>query len=219
MDECDEVDLPNTQRDVSRDIATELDMAGLENAQEIGRGGFGVVYRCTERSLDRTVAVKVLTSEVGPDDRTRFVREQRAMGKLSSHPHIVQILHVGVTANGSLFLVMPYHEHGSLQTLLRQKGPFPLPTVLGIGVKLAGALAAAHREGILHRDIKPANILITGYGEPQLTDFGIAGSGAISKHPRAASSAPPPSPPLRCSRANHRVPRPMYTVSVRRCSA
>ncbi|MFD9664904.1 protein kinase [Rhodococcus sp. NPDC059968] len=174
MDESDEVDLPNTQRDLSRDIATELDMAGLENAEEVGRGGFGVVYRCTERSLDRTVAVKVLTSDVGPDDRTRFVREQRAMGKLSSHPHIVQILHVGVTANGSLFLVMPYHEHGSLQTLLRQKGPLPLPAVLGIGVKLAGALSAAHREGILHRDIKPANILITGYGEPQLTDFGIA---------------------------------------------
>lgn len=219
MDEFDEVDLPNTQRDVCRDIATELHMAGLENAEEVGRGGFGVVYRCTERSLDRTVAVKVLTSDVGPDDRTRFVREQRAMGKLSSHPHIVQILHVGVTANGSLFLVMPYHEHGSLQTLLRQKGPFPLSTVLGIGVKLAGALAAAHREGILHRDIKPANILITGYGEPQLTDFGIARIGGYFETSAGSVVGTPAFTPLRFSRANHRVPRPMCTVSVRHCSA
>ncbi len=67
---------------------------------EIGHGGFGVVYCCSQRALDRTVAVKVLTTDLEPDDLERFVREQVAMGKLSGHPHIVNIFQVGTTATG-----------------------------------------------------------------------------------------------------------------------
>jgi serine/threonine-protein kinase PknK len=69
---------------------------------------------------------------------------------------------------------MPYHAKDSLEALIRRHGPLNWRETLSIGVKLAGALDAAHRVGTLHRDVKPANILLTDYGEPQLTDFGIA---------------------------------------------
>lgn len=96
------------------------------------------------------------------------------MGKLSGHPHVVDILQSGVTPSGRPYIVMPYHPRDSLEAWVRHEGPLPWAEVLRVGVKLAGALETAHRAGTLHRDVKPANILLTGYGEPQLTDFGIA---------------------------------------------
>ena len=96
------------------------------------------------------------------------------MGRLSGHPHIVTILQVGATASGRPYIVMPYHAKDSLEALIRRHGPLDWCETLSIGVKLAGALEAAHRAGTLHRDVKPGNILLTDYGEPQLTDFGIA---------------------------------------------
>ncbi|HVQ49288.1 MAG TPA: protein kinase [Mycobacterium sp.] len=163
-----------TQGDLVPEIPAELRGAGFDDVTEIGHGGFGVVYRCIQTSLDRTVAVKVLSSDLDPDNVDRFVREQRAMGRLSGHPHIVQILEVGKTASGRPFIVMPYHAKDSLEALIRKHGPLDWSEALSICVKLAGALDAAHHAGTLHRDIKPANILLTDYGEPQLTDFGIA---------------------------------------------
>nr|WP_271212535.1 protein kinase [Rhodococcus wratislaviensis]GLK39084.1 hypothetical protein GCM10017611_59540 [Rhodococcus wratislaviensis] len=163
-----------TQRDVSGVVTAELAVAGFEDAVEIGRGGFGIVYRCTQASLERSVAVKVLTADLDEENRARFMREQRAAGRLTGHPNIVNILHADVTGNGRPFIVMPYHSRGSVDARIRRHGPLPLDEVLRLGVKMAGALEAAHSLGILHRDIKPANILLTDYGEPALTDFGIA---------------------------------------------
>ena len=102
------------------------------------------------------------------------MREQIAMGKLSGHPHIVNIFQVGTTATGRPYIVMQYHPHGSLETKIHDNGPVGWADALHIGVKVAGALETAHRRETLHRDVKPANILLTEYGEPQLTDFGIA---------------------------------------------
>jgi serine/threonine-protein kinase PknK len=163
-----------TQRDMPAGIPAELVAAGFEDPDEIGRGGFGVVYRCAQRALDRTVAVKVLTTDLEPDNLERFVREQVAMGKLSGHPHIVNIFQVGTTASGRPYIVMQYHPHGSLESKVHDSGPIGWRDALHVGVKVAGALETAHRRGTLHRDVKPANILLTEYGEPQLTDFGIA---------------------------------------------
>ncbi|MEV5840227.1 protein kinase [Nocardia sp. NPDC052112] len=162
-----------TVRDVFELVTEELAAAGFEDAEEIGRGGFGVVYRCTQVGLDRTVAVKVLTGEL-EENRSRFFREQRAMGRLTGHPNVVGVLQVGETESGRLYLVMPYHSWGSLDARIRRAGPLSVEEVVHLGVKLAGALEAAHRAGVLHRDIKPGNILFTDYGESTLTDFGIA---------------------------------------------
>ena len=156
------------------DVRAELGAEGFVDPEEIGRGGFGAVFRCGQPALDRTVAVKVLTSHVDPDNLERFLREQRAMGRLSGHPHIVTMMQVGTTASGRPYIVMQYHPKGSLHERIRERGVLDWPATLRLGVKICGALEAAHRAGTLHRDVKPANILLTDYGEPQLTDFGIA---------------------------------------------
>src|ERR1700738_1429961 len=135
------------QRDLVSGVPAELRDAGFDDVDEVGRGGFGVVYRCTQPSLDRTVAVKVLTSDLDPDNLDRFLREQRAMGRLSGHPHITNILQVGVMASGRPFIVMPYHAKNSLEVLIRRCGPLDWCEAVSIGVKLAGALEAAHRAG------------------------------------------------------------------------
>ncbi|MFE5703483.1 protein kinase [Rhodococcus koreensis] len=202
MGEGDPLD---TQR-YPRSPAVELAGTGFDDAEEIGRGGFGVVYRCTQEDLDRTVAVKVLTVELDDENRARFFREQRAMGRLTGHPNIVNILQVGATDSGRLYIVMPYHPQDSLDVRIRRHGPLPVEEALRLGVKMAGAVETAHRLGILHRDVKPANILLTDYGEPELADFGIAhitggfetATGAVTGSP--AYTAPevlggdPPSP-------------------------
>ncbi|MFI1460273.1 protein kinase [Nocardia carnea] len=163
-----------TRRESTTSVAAELDAAGFTAATEIGRGGFGVVYRCTQQALDRTVAVKLLTGRTDEDNRARFVREQRAMGRLTGHPNIVPVLEAGVTDGGRLYLVTPYYASGSLEHRIRRYGPLPAADTLQLGVKIAGALESAHRLGVVHRDVKPGNILLTDYGEPALTDFGIA---------------------------------------------
>ncbi|MCZ4590470.1 protein kinase [Rhodococcus opacus] len=164
----------DTQRYVTASLTPELSSAGFENADEIGHGGFGVVYRCTQSALDRTVAVKVLTADLDEENRERFFREQRAMGRLTGHPNIVNVLQVGATDSDRPFIVMPYLSQDSLDTRIRRDGPLALDEALRLGVKIAGAVESAHRLNILHRDVKPANILFTDYGEPALTDFGIA---------------------------------------------
>lgn len=159
---------------VTGGIADELTAAGFEDARQVGRGGAGVIYRCYETALGRNVAVKVLPSHFDEESRERFLREGYAMGGLSGHPNIVHILRVGMTVSNRPYIVMPYHAADSLAVRLRHEGPVPWPEALRIGVKLCGALETAHRNGTLHRDIKPANVLINDYGEPQLSDFGIA---------------------------------------------
>ncbi|MGW4339519.1 protein kinase domain-containing protein [Rhodococcus koreensis] len=163
-----------TQRDATAAVVAELNAAGFEDAQEIGHGGFGVVYRCTQPTLERTVAVKVLTADLDEGNRARFFREQRAMGRLTGHPNIVNVLHVGTLDSGRPYIVMQYHAQDSLELKIRRHGPLGFDEALQLGVKIAGALETAHRLEILHRDVKPANILLTDYGEPVLTDFGIA---------------------------------------------
>src|SRR5574337_956839 len=163
-----------TQYDAVEDVVDELVAAGFAEPEEIGRGEFGVVYRCLQQSLDRTVAVKVLAADLDAENRERFIREQRAMGRVSGHPNIVTVLEVGATSGGRPFIVMEYHSRGTLDSLIRKSGPLDWRSALRIGVRIAGALETAHQAGILHRDVKPANILLTDYGEPALTDFGIA---------------------------------------------
>ncbi len=158
-------------------IASELAAVGFADAREIGRGGFGVVYRCRQVALERVVAVKVLTLGLA-EDRARFVREQQAMARLTGHPNIVAVLEVGETGSGHPFLVMPYFGQGNIQGRIDRLGAFEVAEVLRLGAKMAAALACAHQVQIVHRDVKPANIMYTDYGEPALGDFGIARTGS-----------------------------------------
>ena len=155
-------------------IASELATAGFTDAVEVGRGGSGVVFRCYQQTLGRSVAIKVLASDLDEDDRERFLREGYAMGALSGHPNIANILQVGVTQSHRPYIVMPHHSVGSLAQRVQREGRIAWPEALRIGVKLCGALETAHRADTLHRDIKPANVLVNDYGEPQLSDFGTA---------------------------------------------
>lgn len=155
-------------------IAIDLARAGFVDAVEVGRGGFGVVFRATQQALNRTVAVKLLHTDLDTVSRERFFREGRAMGGLSGHPNVVDVLQVGVTHSGRPYIVMPFQSLDSLAARVRREGPVTWEEATRLGVRLAGALESAHRVGTLHRDVKPANILLSDYGEAQLTDFGIA---------------------------------------------
>jgi serine/threonine-protein kinase/serine/threonine-protein kinase PknK len=165
---------PDATQHSSLGIVAELEAEGYHGAEPVGRGGFGVVYRCNEPALDRLVAVKVLSSDRDDFDLEKFAREQRAMGRVSGHPNIVPVLHSGLTFTGRPYIVMQYHRRNTLAAWIHDDGPLAAREALTIGVRLAGALETAHRAGVLHRDVKPANVLLTDYGEPQLSDFGIA---------------------------------------------
>ena len=147
---------------------------GVENLAEIGRGGFGVVYRGNETEFGRDVAVKVLMPSLDERTQRRFERERRAMGAVSDHPNIVTVYRGGLTASNQPYLVMEYVRGGSLADRLLATGPFDWRAAAAIGAKMADALAVAHRAGILHRDVKPGNVFMTPTGEPKLGDFGIA---------------------------------------------
>jgi serine/threonine protein kinase len=126
-------------------------------------------------AVGREVAVKidsrVLTQE---RDRRRFAREVTAAGRLSGHPHVIDLYDAGMLPDGRPYLVMEYCPQGSLDGVLHGRGPLDAETVRDIGAKLADALTAAHAQGVLHRDLKPGNILVNRYGLVGLSDFGLA---------------------------------------------
>jgi hypothetical protein len=128
------------------DRGVDLGIPGCEDAVEIGRGGFGVVYRARQPEFERTVAIKVLSGGVlDAEARGRFARELRAMGALSGHPNIVTVHHAGFTASGRIYLVMGFEEGGSLADRLLIAGVVPWEEAVALGVRLAGALERASR--------------------------------------------------------------------------
>ncbi len=138
----------------------------------LGAGGMGEVYRARDTRLERSVAIKVLPSDVLHDEgvRIRFEREARAISSLS-HPNICALHDVGRDGDDS-YLVMEMLEGETLADRIA-RGPLPLSQVARYGAQIADALAHAHRAGITHRDLKPGNIMITAAGA-KLLDFGLA---------------------------------------------
>jgi serine/threonine protein kinase len=139
----------------------------------LGSGGFADVFLFEQNMPRRQVAVKVLLSEVVNDQvRQLFQAEANLMAQLSSHPSVLTVFQAGVSADGRPYLVMEYCSSNLSQRYRAE--PLGVADVLRIGVMIASAVETAHRAGILHRDIKPSNILVTPYGHPVLSDFGIA---------------------------------------------
>jgi serine/threonine protein kinase len=149
-----------------------------EIGSPLGAGGMGEVYRARDTRLDRTVAIKVLSSQLSAnaDLKARFEREARAISQLN-HPNICTLHDVGCDS-GTDYLVMEYLEGESLVDRLR-KGPLPLDQLLKIGCEIADALDKAHRAGIVHRDLKPGNVMLTKSGT-KLLDFGLAKPAAMN---------------------------------------
>ncbi len=147
--------------------------AGYRIEALVGRGGMGVVYRATDLSLERPVALKLITPELARDARfrARFLREPRLAAALD-HPNVVPIYEAG-EREGQLYLAMRYVSGSDLRTTLEREGSLTPQRALPILEQIAGALDAAHRRGLVHRDVKPANMLLDEDGHAYLTDFGV----------------------------------------------
>ncbi|MEV5822833.1 serine/threonine-protein kinase [Micromonospora harpali] len=146
---------------------------GLTDLEVFARGGYATVYRATQISVGREVAVKVENRTLDNErDQARFLREARAAGRMSSHPHVVDLFDVGVTVDRHPYLIMELCD-GSYAERMRTSPLGPAET-RDLGVKIADALAHSHANGVLHRDVKPANILHSHFNPAVLADFGLA---------------------------------------------
>jgi ABC-type branched-subunit amino acid transport system substrate-binding protein/DNA-binding beta-propeller fold protein YncE len=148
--------------------------AGYRVEAAVGRGGMGVVYRATDLSLQRPVALKLIAPELAEDDRfrRRFLRESRLAASLD-HPSVVPVFEAG-EHEGTLYIAMRFVEGRDLTTLLRRDGTLGRERSLPLLAQIAGALDAAHRRGLVHRDVKPSNVLVDEDGHAYLTDFGVS---------------------------------------------
>jgi hypothetical protein len=143
--------------------------------EPIASGGMGEVYRATDETLGRTVAVKVLSGRWASHDEfhARFLREARTAANLSGEPHVISIYDVSETREGLPFIVMEYATRGTVGDRL-QRGAVPPEQALRWLEQAARALDSAHARGVVHRDVKPANLLIADDETIRVSDFGIA---------------------------------------------
>jgi tRNA A-37 threonylcarbamoyl transferase component Bud32/HAMP domain-containing protein len=140
----------------------------------IGEGAMAKVYKAFDPEIDRTLAIKLLKSQLRGDSeyRLRFLREAKGAGVLS-HPNIVTVFDVG-EADSHPYIAMEFIEGPTLAEILKEKDPLPARTVVDIGIQLSRALDYAHRKGIVHRDVKPGNVMLTkDTNVVKVADFGI----------------------------------------------
>lgn len=154
------------------------ELAGYRIRRFVARGGMGSVYEAVQLSLERRVALKFISEELGIDERfrARFRREARIAAAMDD-PHILPVYEAGELPDGGLFLAMRFVEGPDLASLLREEGPMSVPDALMVLGQVAEALDAAHAHGLVHRDVKPANVMLDrrqGRWHAYLTDFGLA---------------------------------------------
>ena len=163
---------------------------GFDYVRLLGTGGFADVFLYRQQMPRRRVAVKaLLAASLDDEARARFRTEADIMASLSHHPSIVTVYQADVAADGRPYLVMEYCSRPGLAQRYRAER-MGVAEVLRIGVRLSSAVETAHRAGILHRDIKPANVLVTDFGWPALTDFGIAATAGLASGAMVGMSIP-----------------------------
>ena len=168
-------DQKQTKNMISEDtIGVGSFLGGFKIERELGRGGMGVVYKAHELSLNRKVALKVLSQRLSSDEEfiKRFQREAQVIAVLN-HPNIVNILSCG-KERGLYYFAMEYVKGKDLGQILKEKTSIPLEQALSITSQVASALGEAGERGVVHRDIKPPNIMIDEMGRAKVTDFGVA---------------------------------------------
>ena len=141
----------------------------------LGVGGTGIVYRALDRTLDESIAIKMLRAELLADDpRAREeLKQELRLTRRVSHRNIVRTHDFGVS-RGMPYLTMEYVEGTSLAAVLARRGPLPSSVVLALAKQLMRALDAAHEQSVMHGDVKPANLLLATDGLLKVTDFGVA---------------------------------------------
>jgi serine/threonine protein kinase len=157
------------------------EIAGYRVDGIAGRGGMGVVYRATDLTLDRPVALKLISEEFARDEsfRARFKRESRLAASIR-HPNVITVFHAG-EEGGLLYITTEFIEGTDLKTMIAERGSLEPRVAADITLQIASALDAAHAKGLVHRDVKPANVLIgaeDGGLHAYLTDFGLTKSTA-----------------------------------------
>jgi serine/threonine protein kinase len=159
-------------RTPAQDVAPP-ELPGYRFIKHIGAGGNAQVYLYEQDLPHRKVAVKVLNeSALSESARNRFTAEANVTADLA-HRHIVQVFDANVTADGRPYIAMPYYPQPNLSVRAR-RSHFSVADVLHLGIQVGSAVETSHRRDVLHRDIKPQNVLTDSYGEPALTDFGVA---------------------------------------------
>ncbi|WP_062516950.1 serine/threonine-protein kinase [Demequina gelatinilytica] len=167
-------------------------LPGYSYVRALGSGGFADVFLYRQDMPRREVAVKVLESSAVSAEL--LDNEVDVMASLSAHPSILTVYEASISADGRPYMVMEFCP-GSLSSRYRVE-QIPIAEVLSIGIRVASAVEAAHRVGVLHRDIKPSNILTTQFGHPVLADFGVAAMIATVESEDVAMSVPWSAPEL-----------------------
>ena len=173
------------------DLSGELIDGRYQLITQIAQGGMASIYSAFDTRLDRKVAVKIMHPHLAQDEAfvNRFIREAKAAAALT-HPNAVSVQDQGWNTNGvpAVFIVMEMVEGNTLREYLEESGKFSVAQTLQYLTAILGALAAAHKLGIIHRDIKPENILISNDGRIKIADFGLAHGALIGSTLTAESS-------------------------------
>jgi serine/threonine protein kinase len=163
-----------TRADLGGANQTGRRLGDFQLEKKIGQGGMGEVYKARQISLDRPVAVKVLTRGLAsqPGFVERFQREAKAAANIV-HPHVIQIYAYGID-NGTPYFAMEYVEGEDLQQRMRRVKRLPIEEIIDTMIAVASALGAAHEKNLIHRDVKPSNVMIDRQGNVKVMDFGLA---------------------------------------------
>ena len=182
--------------------------------EEVGRGGFGTVYRTQDPKRGRS-AIKILKPEVAHEEefKKRFKREFRVLARLN-HRNIVKVYGFSEEPPDP-YILMEYIEGQSLREILKAQGALPIPKVLSYFEQILSGLKQAHEREILHRDMQPSNILITGEGQVKIVDFGLARDVKVASNSRAIGL--PPYMPYEQLRGMEDVDKRSDTYSVGMC--